>query len=163
MFSSHKKERTLCDENLNFFKIQEKCITLETHSKCRYGSCYLKIWIWILTTGYKCFVFGSRSRYGSMWICIKMAPLDPDPYWEYWSGSGSSPGLWNSITNLRDSNATFPGEFLLGLLAGVGVRQVRVEVLVEDLGGLLAEVAPLASGVQEPGPQDHDRLAGALL
>jgi len=40
---------------------------------------------------------------------------------------------------------------------------VRVEVLVEDLGGLLAEVAPLASGVQEPGPQDHDRLAGALL
>jgi len=27
--------------------------------------------------------FGS----GSMWIRIEMAPLDPDPYWEYGSGS----------------------------------------------------------------------------
>ncbi len=34
---------------------------------------------------------------------------------------------------LRDGYATFPGELLLGLLAGVGVGQVRVEVLVEDL------------------------------
>jgi len=33
--------------------------------------------------------FGSRSV--SMWIRIEMAPLDPepDPYWEYRSGSGS--------------------------------------------------------------------------
>jgi hypothetical protein len=34
---------------------------------------------------------------------------------------------------LRDGYATFPGKLLLGLLAGVGVGQVRVEVLVEDL------------------------------
>jgi len=31
--------------------------------------------------------FGSGS--GSMWIRIKKAPLDPDPYWEYGSGYGS--------------------------------------------------------------------------
>jgi len=32
---------------------------------------------------YNCFVqcFGS----GSMWIRIELAPLDPDPYWEYGS------------------------------------------------------------------------------
>jgi len=28
-------------------------------------------------------------RSGSMWIRIEMAPLDPDPYWEYGFGSGS--------------------------------------------------------------------------
>ena len=38
-----------------------------------------------------------------------------------------------------------------------------VKVLVEDLRGLLAEVSPLPPGVEESGPQDHDRLAGALL
>ena len=38
-----------------------------------------------------------------------------------------------------------------------------VEVLVEHLAGLLAKVAPLPPGVQEPGPQDHHRLTGGLL
>ena len=66
-------------------------------------------------------------------------------------------------SNLRHGDAALPGQLLLGLLAGVGVGQVRVEVLIEDLRGLLAEVAPLSSGVQEPGPQDHDCLARALL
>jgi len=40
---------------------------------------------------------------------------------------------------------------------------VGVEVLVEHLAGLLAEVAPLPPGVQEPGAQDHHSLAGGLL
>ena len=38
-----------------------------------------------------------------------------------------------------------------------------VEILIQDLAGILAEVPPLPPGIQEPGPQDHDRLAGGLL
>ena len=66
-------------------------------------------------------------------------------------------------SNLRDGDATFPSEFLLGLLGGIGVGEVRVEVLVQDLRGLLAEVPPLSPGVQEARSQDHHRLARALL
>ena len=64
---------------------------------------------------------------------------------------------------LRDCDAALPGQLLLGLLCRVRVRQVGVEVLVQDLARLLVEVPPLASGVQEPGAQDHYRLAGRLL
>ena len=38
-----------------------------------------------------------------------------------------------------------------------------VEILIEDLAGVLAEVPPLPPGVQEPGSEDHDSLAGGLL
>ena len=38
-----------------------------------------------------------------------------------------------------------------------------VEILIENLAGVFAEVSPLPSGVQEPGSEDHDRLAGGLL
>ena len=38
-----------------------------------------------------------------------------------------------------------------------------VEVLVQHLAGLLAEVAPLPASVEEPGPEDHHRLTGGLL
>lgn len=50
---------------------------------------------------------------------------------------------------LRDGDAALFGELLLGLLAGIRVRQVRVEVLVQHLRGLLAEVASLAPGTSE--------------
>ena len=40
---------------------------------------------------------------------------------------------------------------------------MRIEILIEDFIRFLAEVPPLPPGVQEPGPQDHDRLAGGLL
>lgn len=50
---------------------------------------------------------------------------------------------------LRYSNPTVPGELLLDLLAGVGVGEVRVEVLVEQLERLFGEVAPLPTRVEE--------------
>ena len=40
---------------------------------------------------------------------------------------------------------------------------MRIEILIEDFIRFLAEVPPFPPGVQEPGPQDHDRLAGGLL
>ena len=40
---------------------------------------------------------------------------------------------------------------------------MRVEILIEHFAGVLAEVPSLASGVQEPGAEDHDGLAGGLL
>lgn len=50
---------------------------------------------------------------------------------------------------LGDGNAALPGQLLFRLLAGVRVGQVRVEIFVEDLRSLLAEVAALATRVQE--------------
>lgn len=50
---------------------------------------------------------------------------------------------------LRHRNATPPRELLLDLLARVGVGEVRVKVLVEQLDGLLGEVAALAARVQK--------------
>lgn len=66
-------------------------------------------------------------------------------------------------TYLADRDAAFPSQFLLGLLARIRIRQVRIKVLVQYLRGLLAEVASLAPGVQEPRPQYHHRLARRLL
>ena len=40
---------------------------------------------------------------------------------------------------------------------------MRVEILIEHFAGVLAEVPSLASGVQEPGAEDHDGLACGLL
>lgn len=45
---------------------------------------------------------------------------------------------------LRDGDAALFGQLLFGLLAGIWVRQVGVEVLVQHLCGLLAEVASFA-------------------
>ena len=50
-----------------------------------------------------------------------------------------------AFTHLGNGNAAFFSQLLLGLLAGVGVAEVRVEVLVQDLRGLLAEVPPFPS------------------
>lgn len=50
---------------------------------------------------------------------------------------------------LRDGNAALAGQLLFRLLARVRVGQVRVEILVEDLRRLLAEVAAFATRVQE--------------
>uniref|UniRef100_A0A6B0V6Z8 Uncharacterized protein n=1 Tax=Ixodes ricinus TaxID=34613 RepID=A0A6B0V6Z8_IXORI len=75
----------------------------------------------------------------------------------------SYPLVAEPIRHLRDGDAALPGEFLLGLLRRVRVAKVRVEILVQDLRRLLAEVASLSPCVEEPGPEDHDGLAGALL
>ena len=49
-----------------------------------------------------------------------------------------------SVVNyLRDGDSTLFGKFLFGFFTGIRVGQVRVEILVQDLCGLLAEVAPL--------------------
>lgn len=45
---------------------------------------------------------------------------------------------------LRDGDSTLFGKFLFGFFAGIRVGQVRVEILIEDLCRLFAEVAPLA-------------------
>lgn len=50
---------------------------------------------------------------------------------------------------LRDSDAALAGQLLFRLLAGVRVGEVRVEVLVQNLGGLLAEVSAFSARVQK--------------
>lgn len=50
---------------------------------------------------------------------------------------------------LRDSDAALAGQLLFRLLAGVRVGEVRVEVLVQNLGGLLAEVAAFSARIQK--------------
>ena len=40
---------------------------------------------------------------------------------------------------------------------------MRVEILIEHFAGVLAEVPSLAPGVEEPGAEDHDRLARGLF
>lgn len=67
------------------------------------------------------------------------------------------------VAHLADADAALSRELLLGLLARIGVGEVRVEVGVEDLLGLLREVASLAARVQEARAKDHDELAGALF
>lgn len=53
------------------------------------------------------------------------------------------------VGHLGDGNAALPRQLLFRLLAGVRVGEVRVEILVEDLRRLLAEVAAFATRVQE--------------
>lgn len=50
---------------------------------------------------------------------------------------------------LGHCDAALFGQLLFGFLAGVGVTEVGVEVLVQDLRGLLVEVPPLSPGVEE--------------
>ena len=64
---------------------------------------------------------------------------------------------------LRYSNSTLSSKLLLCLLAGVGVGQMGVEVLVQHLARLLAEVPALSPGVQESGAEDHHCLTGRLF
>lgn len=45
---------------------------------------------------------------------------------------------------LRDSDGALFSKFLFGFFAGVGVGQVRVEIFVQDLRGLFAEITPFA-------------------
>ena len=63
-----------------------------------------------------------------------------------------------AFTHLGNSDATLFSQLLLGLLAGVGVAEVRVEVFVQDLCGLLAEIPPF------PSERDMDeRKKGSLI
>lgn len=55
-----------------------------------------------------------------------------------------SPGFLKHA-HLRDGDTTLFGKFLFGFFTGIWVRQVGVKILIEDLCGLFAEVAPLAS------------------
>ena len=57
----------------------------------------------------------------------------------------SDPLVAEPVADLGHGDAALPGQLLLGLLAGVGVGQVRVEILVEDLGGFFGKVATLAA------------------
>lgn len=47
---------------------------------------------------------------------------------------------------LRHRDTAFLSQLLFGLLAGVGVAEMGVEVLVQDLRRLLVEVPPLSPG-----------------
>lgn len=47
--------------------------------------------------------------------------------------------------HLRHSDPTLFGQLFLGFLTRIGIRQMGVEILIQHLGGLLVEVAPLAS------------------
>ena len=51
--------------------------------------------------------------------------------------------------HLRDGDPTLFGQFLFGLLTGIRVGQVGVEVLVQYLCCLLVEVTPLTSDKQK--------------
>merc|ERR1712127_926118 len=62
----------------------------------------------------------------------------------------ADPLISEPVVHLRYSNSTLPSELLLCLLAGVGVGQVGVEVLVQDLRCLLAKISPFSSCVKEP-------------
>lgn len=54
---------------------------------------------------------------------------------------------------LRDGDSTLFGEFLFGFFTGVRVGQVGVEILIQDLCGLFAEVAPFAPDETQTGDQ----------
>lgn len=59
--------------------------------------------------------------------------------------------------------ATLARQLLLGLFGWIRIAQVTVEILVQYLRRLFAEVASLAAGVEETRSQYHHRLAGRLL
>ena len=67
------------------------------------------------------------------------------------------------MTNLRHSDATLSSELLLNLLRRVGIGEIRIEILVEDLGRLLAEVPAFPAGIEESRTKDHDGFTSALL
>lgn len=48
---------------------------------------------------------------------------------------------------LAHGNSTFPRELFLGLLARIGITQMRVEVFVQNFGRLLAEISSLTSAM----------------
>lgn len=50
-----------------------------------------------------------------------------------------------STIHLRHSDPTLFGQFFLGFLTWIGIRQMGVEILIQHFCGLLVEVAPLAS------------------
>lgn len=57
---------------------------------------------------------------------------------------------------LRDGYSTLFGKFLFGFFTGVGVGQVGVEILIQDLCGLFAEVAPFASAETKKNKKNSD-------
>ena len=62
-------------------------------------------------------------------------------------------------SDLRHCDVALPGKLFLGLLAGVGVGQVAVEVLVQNLRRLFAEIPPLASCVEKSRPVTVNSVA----
>ena len=55
---------------------------------------------------------------------------------------------------LRDSDSTLLGELLLGLLTRIWVTQVGVEILIQDLSGLFAEVTAFPSTEERGGGEE---------
>ena len=50
-----------------------------------------------------------------------------------------------TLSYLRHSDATLPGQLLLGLFTRVRVTEVRVEILIQYFCGLFAEISTFAS------------------
>lgn len=67
------------------------------------------------------------------------------------------------VAHLAHADAALARQLLFGLFARIRVREVRVEVGVQDLFGLFGEVAPFATRVQETRAQHHHELTSALL
>lgn len=58
---------------------------------------------------------------------------------------------------LGDSDRAFLGQFLLGLLTGIRITEVGVEVFVQDLGGLFVEVSSFPPVKREQGAIERER------
>lgn len=52
------------------------------------------------------------------------------------------------------SNAAFSGQFLFCFLRRIGIAQVAVEILIENLRSLFAEITTLSSSIQKPWPKE---------
>lgn len=61
-----------------------------------------------------------------------------------------------SRSYLGDSDRAFLGQFLLGLLTGIWITEVGVEVLVQDLGGLFVEVSSFSPAKKEQGDWERN-------
>ena len=57
----------------------------------------------------------------------------------------ADPLVTKPVTDLRHGDAALSGQLLLGLLTWVGVGKVRVEIFIENLGGLFGEVTSLSA------------------
>ena len=67
------------------------------------------------------------------------------------------------VADLTDGDAALPRQLLLGLLTGVRIGKVRVEILIEDLCGFFGKISTFSALIKEPRPEDHDCLTRGLF
>lgn len=60
-------------------------------------------------------------------------------------------------------NPAGPRQLLLRLLTRIRITQMRVKVLVQNLGRLLREIPSFSPSIQKSWPQNHNRLARTLF